>query len=75
MKDLEVGDRVVAYLSDPAAVSYYGKARFLATVVSIRAHGLVKVELDDTGSQDSEGYNAIATVHRKALRRLRLRRK
>lgn len=66
----QIGEEVIVYV-DYNSAKYEGTARFKGKVLAARPFGFVKVELYNTGSQDSEGYNAIATVHEKHLRKIR----
>lgn len=77
-RKFEIGDRVAAYGYDEAtrwfATGKKNPYRVIGTVVRTPCHGthkLVKVEIDNSGSQDSEGHNAVVVYHVKQLRRLK----
>lgn len=76
MTELGAGDLVIVYLTDQDQAKEFGGWRLKGKVVTRAREGhLWKVELLNTGSQDSEGYNAIITVPRQCVRKVRLRRR
>jgi len=75
MPKFELNERVVFYISDKKWIEYYGSARFIGRILRIMNMGLLRIEMEGTGSQDSEGHNNYTDVHPKAVRKLKPRRK
>lgn len=74
-QNFKVGDRVECYGTDDAtkwfATGQQNPYRLTGTIIRAGLqHSLFKVEIDNSGSQDSEGYNAVLLYHEKQLRRL-----
>jgi hypothetical protein len=78
----KVGDRVECFGTDEAtkyfATGNQDPYRITGTVFRRYQHtgyNRYKVEIDNSGSQDSEGYNAFVTYHEMQMRKLRKKKK
>jgi hypothetical protein len=71
MASYSLGDRVAIYLNDQRLADYLGGWRHTGTVRRHWGKGLLKVEIDGTASQDTEGNNFLILAHHKTLRKLR----
>lgn len=74
MSKFKVNDRVAAYGTDETtkwfATGNANPYRVTGTILRANCLGrddLYKVEIDDSGSQDSEGHNAIILYHEKQM--------
>jgi hypothetical protein len=74
MIKFKLGDRVAAYGTDEATIWFAtgntDPYRVTGKVIRCGAYGkpfLYKIEIDNSGSQDSEGHNAIVVYHEKQL--------
>lgn len=72
------GDKVAAYGTDDTtkwfATGNKNPYRVTGKIVRTNCHGrddLYKIEINNSGSQDSEGHNAIVIYHEKQLRKLK----
>lgn len=78
----KVGDKVEAFGTDEStrwfATGKENPFRLTGTIIRCSCYGsdeVYKVEIDNSGSQDSEGYNAVICYHEKQMRKLKPKRK
>jgi hypothetical protein len=75
MNRFKLGERVVVYGADDAtrylATGQKNPYRLIGNIKRIRSDGVVHVEIENSGSQDSEGHNAIVKYHYKQLRKIK----
>jgi hypothetical protein len=80
MSKFKVNDRVAAYGTDEStkwfATGNADPYRVTGTVIRTNCYGkdnIYKIEIDNSGSQDSEGNNAVVVYHEKQMELLNVK--
>jgi hypothetical protein len=70
MDNFKVGERVAFTITDQDEINYYGRSNFIGAIKRRLQDGFLRIEMEGTGSQDSEGYNSYADVCPALVRKL-----